>query len=223
MPESLPAFLAGTLETLQLTTAEPAPARRQRRLNLIDAGPVEIEEEGPVGGFAPKSNRLGMQIEIQNHSQWCWAAVSVSVAAFLDQSSNWTQCSLATQVKQVDCCEGYTDACDNGEVLSKPLKVVGVYGGFHSTALSYRQVKQTIEQSLPVCCFIDWHDGSVVGHFVVVGGWLEGDSGTVYLDVFDPSDGGVRQVVYDQFVQQGYRTGGSWTDSYLVKRPVPTV
>ena len=231
MSENLPGFLADTLEALQLTTAEPAPARTRRPSHQIgmapfdaslDAGRVEIEEEGPVGGFAPQSNRLDIQMEVQNHTQWCWAAVSVSVAAFLDHSSAWTQCSLATQVKQVDCCEGYTDDCDRGEVLSKPLEVVGVYDGFRSTPLPYVQVKQTIEQSLPVCCFIDWHrrlrawDTS----WLSAVGWRE-TSGTVYLDVFDPSDGSASQIVYNQFVQEGYRTRGSWTDSYLVKRPGP--
>ena len=42
-------------------------------------------------------------VEDQEHDQWCWAAVAVSIAANAGQSVS--QCSLATTLLGRDCCQ----------------------------------------------------------------------------------------------------------------------
>ena len=40
-------------------------------------------------------HRLDFSMHHQQQTNWCWAAVSTSVALFFNPSSGWTQCAVA--------------------------------------------------------------------------------------------------------------------------------
>ena len=41
---------------------------------------------------------IDFEMQKQQHSNWCWAAVAVSVARYFDPDSTWCQCRLASRM-----------------------------------------------------------------------------------------------------------------------------
>ncbi len=49
-----------------------------------------------VGGFAPRN--IGLRMEFQETSQWCWIAVGVSIQRYYNPASKVTQCAEMTSI-----------------------------------------------------------------------------------------------------------------------------
>jgi hypothetical protein len=62
-----------------------------------------------------------VKIEKQEMSQWCWAAVSVSVDRFFDPATTNTQCVVAEKVLNRTCCPNKVD-CNETAFLQVALK-----------------------------------------------------------------------------------------------------
>jgi hypothetical protein len=62
----------------------------------------------------PALAALKFTMQHQLQSEWCWAAVSVSVAHYYDARSPWTRCKMVNaQTGNTTCCEnGGSDACN---------------------------------------------------------------------------------------------------------------
>src|SRR5947207_15958187 len=52
----------------------------------------ELVMLAPLKGW----HRLDVNMQHQQHTEWCWAAVGASVSLYYKPSSTWTQCSIAT-------------------------------------------------------------------------------------------------------------------------------
>ena len=180
---------------------------------------IQSEHMGPRAGAAATSGRLtGFEMETQLHDNWCWAAVSVSVAKFLNAASPWSQCSIATDQLGQDCCEGFTkEDCDKVWYLDSPLQAIGAYQDQKSGETPFDQTAEFIDDGLPVCCYILW-DGGPAGHFIAIGGWTNSASGAQYVDVYDPLYGS-KQIVYDDLVQN-YKGQGVWSHSFYTQRQI---
>lgn len=50
------------------------------------------------GGFAPRN--IGLRMQFQQTSQWCWIAVATSIDHYYNPASSTTQCSLMTSIGQ---------------------------------------------------------------------------------------------------------------------------
>ncbi len=170
---------------------------------------------------------LSFQVQRQEKSEWCWAAVSVSVDRFFRPASTHTQCEIASSVLNLQCCNGTqrapTDACNTPHTLHPVL------GRFHLLAadpirkpLAFNRVRTEIDAGRPVCVLIKWLDnqGQLTnrGHFIALNGYRVTPAQKQFLSITDPMYGS-SEIAFEQFISEkgGYRDGrGVWFASFLV-------
>lgn len=163
----------------------------------------------PMGGaLAARSRSVkGFLMQHQKQTQWCWAAVTSSVATFYRQSA-WTQCRVvSTGLGQGACCSGGdSSSCNRPWYLDKALAGVGSLSSFAAGALTLADLGAEIDQGRPVAVRVGWATGG--GHFLS----LSGCSDQNVVDVQDPWYG-KSTVDYNAF-RLRYQGGGRWTHSY---------
>jgi len=163
---------------------------------------------------SPTSKKLSFHMERQKQSNWCWAAVSMSVSRLFDQKSVWQQCSVADRaLSRSDCCDAAAnDPCNIPWHLDRALNVTGNFVRMTDNSETFQTASGEIDNGRPLCCRIGWRLGSA--HFVAIYGWLLGTSGTEYFFVSDPIYG-LTRIVRSSFASK-YQGGGTWTHSYFV-------
>jgi len=162
------------------------------------------------------SKTLNFTVEHQEHQQWCWAAVSVSVARFYEGSSNaLTQCSIVnSQLPGNDCCaHGGILACNKPGFLDKALDTVKHFRGMISGSLKSPCMIQEIDDGRPIGARIGF---PTRGHFVAIVGYDNKDPEDVHLIVSDPTWGESTGPL--QEFSSAYLGSGLWTDTYLTQR-----
>jgi hypothetical protein len=169
---------------------------------------------------------INFNMEKQEHSDWCWAAVAVSVERHFDPDSTWCQCRIATRMAKMekltvkDCgnCRERRPApraCNRTWYLDKALRLVGRLAGKPRVrALSFALTARKIHAGRPVCARIQWGPGPSA-HFVVVTGSETAKSGSQWVDVEDPFAGSSTWL-YDEFRSNYQYSQGQWTDTYPV-------
>ena len=165
------------------------------------------------------SKRLGFSMQLQQQTEWCWAAVAASIAAYFNSSGPsggpWRQCEVANTVrKQTTCCQNGSSAnCNHDDYLDSALTAVKhLAGPVNPSTISYADISQEVDNNRPVAVRIGWYgDG---GHFVVLGGY-DDSGGAQIVDVEDPRYG-PSTYDYTQFCT-AYQSGtGKWTDTYPI-------
>src|SRR5262245_18979881 len=84
---------------------------------------------GPPAGGAANCGSLRLNRRTQLQTQWCWAAVSSSVARFYNFSSGWTQCLIAESALSISgcCLTPVASGCNVPYYLDRALGVTGNY------------------------------------------------------------------------------------------------
>jgi hypothetical protein len=191
----------------QLSTAAPSIIERTR---------VPLARlPGRAARAQGRSHDIGLHMERQLHSNWCWAAVATSVAKFYAPASRWTQCLVVSrELGRKTCCrKGANGSCNVAGHLQKSLKVVGhaEHPPYIKRSVSFGRAQREIDAGRPLGVRTQWA-GSVIGHFVAVVGYhKEFDM----LTVADPYYG--RQNVDYEAFRNSYRGIGTWTHSYYTK------
>jgi hypothetical protein len=186
-------------------------------LQPLTGGPVAAAAQtGAAGGAAAGSGSLAaFSMQTQSETEWCWAAVSTSVAVFFG-STTWTQCKVAaTELTPLDCCGAdASTGCNKPWFLDTALTVVGHFDRIDASNSPFADVQTEINARRPLCCRIAWAGGGA--HFLALGGWSTAPDGTDYVDVYDPYYG-FTQVTYADF-NSSYKTpGDTWTHSYFTR------
>jgi hypothetical protein len=160
--------------------------------------------------------RLSFTMQHQQQTQWCWSAVSVSVAHYYVPSSTWTQCEMANQeMGQTTCCvDGSTTQCNQPNVLDAPLNRAGVLDHVEFGTVGFDAIRQEIDGSRPLAWRIGWSGGG--GHFAVIEGYRV--LGQNWVAVDDPWYG-ESDVALSTLTGGGYQGSGSWTHTYFTRRP----
>src|SRR5690242_18625633 len=124
------------------------------------------------------------QIQTQEQDQWCWAAVSVSVARYFDPTCMLTQCDVAHNVVGQDCCSAPA-LCNSPQPLQNALALeeVGSLRDVQPRTLSFDDVADEIRKGFPIAVRIEWFGGG--GHFLVIRGCRQGP-GIQLLNIADP-------------------------------------
>jgi hypothetical protein len=150
----------------------------------------------------------------QQQTNWCWAAVSTSVAEFYHPSSGWTQCSVAgAELARTDCCgAGASGPCNVPWYLDKALTRVGRLDHWVGGSVAVAAVETEVTFARPLCLRVAWSGGGA--HFLTIRGHY-GWNGTDYLSVDDPIYG-KSDVAYGT-LQTAYQGTGSWTHTYYTK------
>jgi papain like cysteine protease AvrRpt2 len=162
----------------------------------------------------PSWVRLNFAVQHQLQDQWCWAAVSTSIAVHYG-SSRWTQCSVVnSELGQSTCCEdGSAGACNQPWYLDRALKRVGALGKVEKgKPKNLDKVRKEIDGRRPVGIRIGWSGGG--GHFVTIEGYRS-DSGTIAIE--DPWYG-ASDVPFGAMAGS-YQGSGSWTHTYFTRKP----
>ena len=178
----------------------------------LPTAPEAVPESLPGTG-----RTLDFRMERQTQSQWCWAAVAVSVTRFYQPSSNITQCRVANRELGTDVCCADPPACNQDNTLDTTLRTVGHLRAFEGGPLSFPPVRDEINAGRPLGCRIGWLDGG--GHFVVIHGVSTDQSGASvkrWVAVEDPLFGPSDYLIND--FTSAYRQGeGEWTHSYFTQ------
>lgn len=166
--------------------------------------------------MSPKENHLGFEMELQKLSNWCWAAVSVSVRRYYDPASTLTQCQNANDtLGRTNCCEpSQNSSCNQQNYLYAALQKAGCYRGKLSHDANWQMIIDEIENGNPICARSRWNDGG--GHFVSIVGYKSAE-GVRFVSVEDPYYG--YETMTDERFRQRYRGEGQWTHSYFVQNP----
>lgn len=156
------------------------------------------------------SNPLVFSMQHQQQTQWCWAAVAVSVDLYYYPGSSWTQCKLVNHaLGQTTCCSsGSTAQCNVPWYLDQALNLVGNLASWNGGKATLSAVKGEINACRPICMRIGWTGGG--GHFVAI----YGHSGN-NINVGDPWYG--NSVQHYSAFPNAYQGGGSWTHDYYTK------
>jgi Papain-like cysteine protease AvrRpt2 len=158
--------------------------------------------------------RLNFAVQHQLQDQWCWAAVSTSIAVHYG-ATDWTQCSVANkELGQKTCCEdGSSSACNQSWYLDKALKRVRAFKKMDSgRPADLGKVRSEIHSNRPVGIRIGWSGGG--GHFVAIEGYRS-DEATVAIE--DPWYGASDVPVAS--LSGTYQGSGSWTHTYYTRKP----
>lgn len=160
----------------------------------------------PIGGEPPVNKSLNFTVQHQRQTQWCWAAVTSSVAAYYKRS-DWSQCRVVNvALGQAVCCgNGSSTECNKPWYLDKALDLVGNLDALAPQALPLQQIKGEIDANHPIGVRIGWSGGG--GHFIAIGGYSEN-----LVHVHDPWYGESSKNYME--VLTSYQGIGRWTHSY---------
>lgn len=156
-----------------------------------------------VSPIAAQSKFLGLSMEPQEKTNWCWAAVSVSVRRFR-KLTELTQCQEANLLLGRNNCCANPEACNLVGRLDR-----NVLFEQDGAAMAFEDVRVEIDKGRPVAVEIEWTDGG--GHFVCIDGYNAAGA-TPLLSVKDPLNGS-SMVPYPTFVSS-YLGLGKWKKSF---------
>jgi hypothetical protein len=205
----------------------PRELRPSREQDHVEFGNAELAREVLEQAIErwrpgiPSWTRLDFNMQHQEQSQWCWAAVSVSVALYYEPRGAWTQCQMVNLEKgQTSCCQnGSTPQCNQPNVLDTPLARAAVLDRMTFGSVGYDVMAEHLEAQRPIAWRIAWSGGG--GHFAVIEGYQRHGGEWVAID--DPW-WGQSDVAVSTLTGGLYQGSGTWTHTYLTRRsPFPSV
>lgn len=154
----------------------------------------------------------------QEQSEWCWAAVALSIEKYFNSKSTLTQSEIARKV-----LEKTTPGLNFSDVasynvpakLSDALRAIGRLRGNPAGRVRFDEISGEIDARRPVCARIQWNGGS--SHFVVFAGYEVLRSGARHAIVADPRFPD-SMVDFDEF-QDSYHGDGKWVETFFVTNP----
>ncbi|MBA5635677.1 hypothetical protein H3H37_01245 [Duganella sp. LX20W] len=174
----------------------------------------------PAGAIPPAAPAhavsLPMIIQHQEQDQWCWAAVTTSIASYYQATSAWTQCSLAcAELGNATCCaDGSIAECDKPWFLNLALSRVQHLQQRIEGQIDDATIIACLSGGQPIGIRIQWADMS--GHFIAIVGIRKEQDGTVSLALDDPIYGPSTHGRSDLAGQ--YQGAGTWTHTYTTQK-----
>jgi Papain-like cysteine protease AvrRpt2 len=157
---------------------------------------------------------LNFTMQVQQQSNWCWAATATSVSHFYLLPSSWTQCLGANaELGHNDCCSSpVPGGCNVPWYLDKALTRTDNFESL-TGPVSFDTVYNELKAGRAVGARIGWSGGG--GHFVAIYGCGR-SVGVEYFDIDDPVYGKSQQTV--STFSTSYQGNGTWTHTYFTKR-----
>jgi len=164
---------------------------------------------------------LTFRMQKQEQLNWCWAAVSASVAVF-HRDQNWRQCTVVNTVLNAilggtDCCQsGSSDQCNIPWDLRVALLRIGHLAPPVSGPLPFAGVQSQIQNQQPIACRIS--SPGPTAHFIAIIGCAQTDSGQQWLTVADPSLSApeTSTLLYNDLLTN-YFPNSRWDQTYLTR------
>ena len=165
---------------------------------------------------------LRFELETQKLNFWCWASVSSGVRNYIASSTGTkiTQCDVAKLVfpGAKDCTD--TAVVDHPTDLIPPLRTVVDQLGWSlivkmgTPPLTFDEIRSEIDLGHPIAGHILWLGGS--GHYLVICGYRESDSGLRQLIISDPLFPDAL-VDFEDFCTN-YQSEGTWDQAVVLER-----
>jgi len=179
-------------------------------------------DPGAVAGVPPGA--LPFQIQVQQQTSWCWAAVAASVTDYFHNINNTpvkSQCEIASDyASPSNCCSNPSaEGCDCAGVLDTVLDDNKHRQSSEGTIEFADIVAEIGTRKCPVCCKITWPivPGGAEdpgGHYVVIMGChADASQDVIVLDPLKESPH-CGAFTFDGFKALG---GGTWTDTIRTK------
>jgi Papain-like cysteine protease AvrRpt2 len=160
---------------------------------------------------------LPLNMQPQQQTEWCWAAVAVSVSLFYNSGSSWIQCSVVnSELNQSSCCQnGPSAVCNQPWYLDSALQRTGNLDHWVQGSASFSQSSLEVKQGKPLGVRIGWLGGG--GHFIAISGYDDSNAAAPLAYVCDPNPGvGPSWVSYNTLVNS-YQGSGQWTTCYYTR------
>ena len=185
--------------------------------------PLQLSAKETLPRWSGRPARIEFKMQKQCHSNWCWAAVAASIAAYY--GGNVKQCDIANvELHRDDCCN---HPCDAANIVFNVTNVLASslnrLNWFEQCSRFTRADPDRIDEKLaagqPLCARMVWRDGG--GHFVVIVGSWSDVGGMRMLALEDPF-WGPSECSYPGFADHYQLLGGRWIDTYYTKAPPGT-
>lgn len=203
---ALPQFLKHTGFAVQPDLSPPSAVRQSYLHTQVPSAPVD-------------SLVLGVPLQTQGKSNWCWAAVVSALSYYYREPYASPQCEVATRFLKLQCCPPNNQP--RPEDQNGTYEITRALGGNFAIIIpdqiDFPRLQDEIRNRRPVCLIIDW-DGRG-GHVVIASGFL--DTGDVVID--DPSvPRGTGYIPGQPYAWaslcNGFGDGGKWVMTVLTKK-----
>jgi hypothetical protein len=169
---------------------------------------------------------LNFAIELQQCSEWCWAAVTAAVCKCYGDGTATKQCEVANLVLQrsIDNCTECDCQQDPFAICNQPQNLGSVLDAVHHdrgnpvgglSTLGFEDIRSDIDNGRPIVVEVTLDDPAASGHAVAIYGYTE--EGIVSIaDPMHPDDH--ISVRFADFVAGGQTDlHGTWKAAYLTK------
>jgi hypothetical protein len=155
---------------------------------------------------------LNYQNQVQLLDDWCWAAVTSSVAFNYNPSAKWTQAALAADLLDNSCsivnqnnAGTAPQICHQQYDIQAALSHINNYAWMVERYLTFDEINYQINNGWPVCCQIFWPAYNQ-SHYIAIYGY-DGDT----IIIGDP-EAGVCSLDYNSLT--GSYRAGQWIKSF---------
>jgi len=180
------------------------------------------------------ASMMRFNLQMQQQTKWCWAAVTTSLLNFFHSDKSLTQCQVVKKCfgqgqndaeAGSDCCKsGNNEVCNKTFKLSQALETMGILESYESGALPLKEIRRQLSAGVPLAIRIGWRDRngnlSNSGHFVMLTAVgpddPRGDDHS-WVRVADPKDKVASYTTYET-LKNNYKCQGQWTHTYLLKK-----
>ena len=188
---------------------------------------LKLGAEAKTDVVVKAASVMRFDVQRQQRTKWCWAAITTSILGFFHPDRTVTQCQVVQRCLDpladgdgagADCCRrGRIKACNRTFKLVDALDEMGLSSSRCNYPLTLDEVREQIHAGVPVAVRIGWRGGG--GHFVVVTAVADeaARKGQTWLRVADPLDQAASYVTYDM-LKHSYKGQGTWTHTYLLHR-----
>ena len=102
-------------------------------ITVLDNKPVDIDYFIP-----PTPRNIGLRMQYQESSEWCWIAVATSINHFYNPASTATQCQIMTTVGQtINGFPPNTSACPSAAVVAATPGLANILADPYSPAAEF--------------------------------------------------------------------------------------
>ena len=189
-----------------------------KTINLLEQHRQVIPHNLGQNVLAQSNTRLPFTMQRQTQSNWCWAANATSVSIFYTPSSGWTQCKVANACQNKTTCCSNPSGCNQYGYLNLALEKTHNFNRMIGGTIPFSQIQSEINAGRPIGTRTAWRGGGA--HFLCIIGYAV-ISGINYVYLDDPIYG-PSCVTLSSFINN-YRGSGTWTTTYLTKRPPLTM
>jgi hypothetical protein len=170
---------------------------------------------------------MRFDLQRQQQSNWCWAAVTTSLLNFFNEEHTHTQCQVVQQClsllsdfdsARTDCVQhSRSKACNRTFKLPDALDEMDLLFSRCNYSLTLDEVREQIHAGVPVGVRIGWRGGG--GHFVLITAVFDDLEGEMqsWLRISDPLDQAASYITW-QTLKNRYKGSGRWTHSYIFQK-----